>query len=62
MLPELLGPGQPGFDLRFRGPDGTEQTSADVVLVSNNAYRLRSLGRSRHPGADRPRACSASRP
>lgn len=40
MLPDLLGPDQPGFDLRFIGPDGTQQREADLVLVSNNAYRL----------------------
>jgi Diacylglycerol kinase catalytic domain len=37
MLPDLLGPDQPGFDLRFIGPDGTQQREADLVLVSNNA-------------------------
>ncbi len=44
MLPELLGPDKPGFDLRFRGPDGAEQTTADLVLVSNDVYRLSTLG------------------
>ncbi|MGQ0776322.1 MAG: diacylglycerol/lipid kinase family protein [Pseudonocardiales bacterium] len=44
LLPDLLGPGKPGFDLRFRGPDGTEQSTADLVLVSNDVYRLSSLG------------------
>jgi len=44
LLPDLLGPGKPGFDLRFRGPDGTEQTTADLVLVSNDVYRRSSLG------------------
>ena len=43
MLPDLLGPDQPGFDLRFIGPDGTQQREADLVLVSNNAYRLRRI-------------------
>ena len=43
MLPDLLGPDQPGFDLRFLGPDGTQQREADLVLVSNNAYRLRRI-------------------
>ena len=43
MLPDLLGPDQPGFDLRFLGPDGTPQREADLVLVSNNAYRLRRI-------------------
>jgi diacylglycerol kinase family enzyme len=43
MLPDLLGPGRPGFDLRFIGPNGTQQREADLVLVSNNAYRLRRI-------------------
>jgi diacylglycerol kinase family enzyme len=40
LLPELLGPGANRFDLRFRGPDGREHRSAQLVLVSNNPYRL----------------------
>jgi diacylglycerol kinase family enzyme len=43
MLPDLLGPGAKPFDLRFTRPDGQEQTSADIVLVSNNVYRLESM-------------------
>jgi hypothetical protein len=43
MLPDLLGPDQPGFDLLFIGPDGTQPREADLVLVSNNAYRLRRI-------------------
>ncbi|NKQ52335.1 diacylglycerol kinase [Amycolatopsis sp. K13G38] len=39
-LPELLGPDAKRPDLRFTRPDGTEQTSADIVLVSNGRYRL----------------------
>lgn len=40
MLPDLLGPSATRFDLRFRGPDGREHRSAQLVLVSNNPYRL----------------------
>ncbi|HXV91906.1 MAG TPA: diacylglycerol kinase family protein [Pseudonocardia sp.] len=43
LMPELLGPEATRSDLRFRGPDGAQAPSADVVLVSNNAYRLESL-------------------
>jgi len=42
-LPELLGPRAKPFDLRFRGPDGNERRSAQLVLVSNNPYRLDQL-------------------
>ena len=42
MLPELLGPNAPQFDLRFPGPDGQER-SAQVLLVSNNPYVLNAL-------------------
>jgi diacylglycerol kinase family enzyme len=38
-LPELLGPGADRQDLRFTGPEGTTEP-ADVLLVSNGAYRL----------------------
>jgi diacylglycerol kinase family enzyme len=40
LLPELLGPTSKPFDLRFRGPDGGERTTAQIVLVSNNPYIL----------------------
>jgi diacylglycerol kinase family enzyme len=43
MLPDLLGPGSKRFDLRFERPDGEPQTSADMVLVSNDVYRLESM-------------------
>ena len=43
LLPELLGPAAPGFDLRFALPDGAAARTADVVLVSNGAYHLDSL-------------------
>jgi diacylglycerol kinase family enzyme len=42
-LPDLLGPDAERADLRFSGPDGASHSSADVVLVSNGAYRLDSL-------------------
>jgi diacylglycerol kinase family enzyme len=39
-LPDMLGPGASSFDLRFADPGGAEYRRAQVVLVSNNAYRL----------------------
>ncbi|HJQ48878.1 MAG TPA: diacylglycerol kinase family protein [Amycolatopsis sp.] len=39
-LPDLLGPDAERPDLRFVGPDGKPAPTADVVLVSNGAYRL----------------------
>lgn len=47
MLPELLGPRAAPFDLRFSGPEADGQTSAQLVLVSNNPYvvdRLAGMG------------------
>lgn len=44
MLPELLGPTAKPFDLRFRRPDGGDQETAQIVLVSNNHYVLDHLG------------------
>lgn len=43
MAPELLGPDGQRADLRFPGPDGNQAAPADVVLVSNGAYRLEGL-------------------
>lgn len=43
-LSELLGPGAPPLGLRFQGPDGQVHDRAQVVQVSNNTYRLTSLG------------------
>jgi diacylglycerol kinase family enzyme len=40
MLPGMLGPHAAPFDLRFTGPDGTQQESAHLILVSNNRYEL----------------------
>jgi diacylglycerol kinase family enzyme len=42
MLPALMGPDAPDFDLRFDGPGGKRQ-SADILLVSNNPYAVRTL-------------------
>ncbi len=44
MLPKLLGPEATPFDLRFQGPDGGDQETAQIVLVSNNHYVLDHLG------------------
>jgi diacylglycerol kinase family enzyme len=40
MLPELLGPDAPPFDLSYDSPDGAAPGTADLMLVSNNRYRL----------------------
>jgi diacylglycerol kinase family enzyme len=40
MLPDLLGPRATPFDLRYNGPDGVEHRGAQLILVSNNPYRL----------------------
>jgi diacylglycerol kinase family enzyme len=44
LLPELLGPEADPFDLRYPGPDGTERSGAQIIMVSNNPYRLTGLG------------------
>jgi diacylglycerol kinase family enzyme len=43
MLPDLLGPDGKRFDFRFDRPDGSPRSSADMVLVSNDVYRLESM-------------------
>jgi diacylglycerol kinase family enzyme len=43
-LPELLGPDAEAFDLRFTPPDGRDERSAPLVLVSNNPYVLDRIG------------------
>jgi diacylglycerol kinase family enzyme len=40
LLPDLLGPHATPFDLRFEDPERGERRSAQLVLVSNNPYRL----------------------
>ena len=42
-LPELMGPGRQRPGLRFDRPDGSAHPGADVILVSNNPYRLARL-------------------
>jgi diacylglycerol kinase family enzyme len=44
MLPDLLGTEAPPFDLSFDAPDGTTDGRADLMLVSNNRYRLQRIG------------------
>jgi len=44
MLPTLLGPDAPPFDLHFDGPDGRPHDGAQVIQVSNNPYVLTRLG------------------
>lgn len=43
MLPELLGDDGPMSSMRFCGPDGETQDSAQLLLVANNAYTLTRL-------------------
>ncbi|HEY6568357.1 MAG TPA: diacylglycerol kinase family protein [Actinomycetota bacterium] len=40
MLPDLLGPDAEPLDLRYIGPDGMQQDSAHMLLISNDPYRL----------------------
>lgn len=39
-LPELVGPGAPQLDLRFRDADGVDQPGAQLLMVSHNRYQL----------------------
>ena len=41
MLPGLIGPDATPFDLRFQMPDGSQQRSAVLLIVSNNPYDIR---------------------
>ena len=53
LLPQLVGPDATPFDLRYRGHDGRECASAQLILVSNNPYRLDSLaGMGSRPSLD----------
>ncbi len=52
-LPEALGPGGPGLDLRWTDPGGGEQRGGAAILVSNNRYRLgRAIGSGTRPRLD----------
>jgi diacylglycerol kinase family enzyme len=50
ILPDLLGPDATQLDLRYTGPDGQAHPTAQLILVSNNAYQLD------HPGGRGTRA------
>jgi diacylglycerol kinase family enzyme len=52
-VPDMLGPGGTGLDLRWRGPGGREHGSGAAILVSNNRYRLgRAVGSNTRPMID----------
>jgi diacylglycerol kinase family enzyme len=55
MLPDLLGPDAEALDLRFSGPDGQERPGSQLLLVSNDPYRLDRLagGSGTRPRMDR---------
>lgn len=55
-VPAALGNEGEGLDLRFDGPDGTQERSGAAVLVSNNAYRLgKAIGSGTRPRMDEGR-------
>lgn len=43
VLPDILGPDATPLDLRFTLPSGDEADTAQLILVSNNAYELHRL-------------------
>ncbi len=52
-LPELLGPGTTPMDLRFTDGEGKQHETAQLLMVSNNPYRLDDLtGGSSRPHLD----------
>ena len=44
MLPELLGPDYDPFDFELDGPDALANCDPDLILVSNNVYKLEGVG------------------
>jgi diacylglycerol kinase family enzyme len=44
MLPELLGPDYDPFDFDLDRPDGSHHSQPDLILVSNNVYKLEGVG------------------
>jgi diacylglycerol kinase family enzyme len=44
MLPELLGPDYHPFDFELEGPDSIADCDPDLILVSNNVYKLAGIG------------------
>ncbi len=52
-VPDVLGPGGSGLDLRWKGPGGHTHEYGAAVLVSNNRYRLgRAVGSGTRPRID----------
>jgi diacylglycerol kinase family enzyme len=52
-VPDVLGPGGSGLNLRWTGPGGHAQHSDAALLVSNNRYRLgRAVGSGTRPRID----------
>lgn len=52
-VPDAVGPGDHGVDLRWSGPGGTEHSAGAAILVSNNMYRLgRAVGSGTRPRID----------
>jgi len=44
MLPELLGPDYDPFDFEVDGPEVAADSHPDLILVSNNVYKLEGIG------------------
>jgi diacylglycerol kinase family enzyme len=44
MLPELLGPDYDPFDFELDGPHAISECDPDLILVSNNVYKLEGIG------------------
>ena len=52
-VPDAIGPGGEGLDLRWSGPGGHEHSGGAAILVSNNRYRLgRAVGSGTRPRID----------
>jgi diacylglycerol kinase family enzyme len=52
-VPDVVGPGGTGLDLRWTGPGGHQHRSGAAILVSNNRYRLgRAVGSGTRPRID----------
>jgi diacylglycerol kinase family enzyme len=52
-VPDVMGPGGEGLNLRWTGPGGREHRSGAAILVSNNRYRLgRAVGSGTRPRMD----------
>jgi diacylglycerol kinase family enzyme len=52
-VPDVMGPGGEGLNLRWTGPGGHEHRSGVAILVSNNRYRLgRAVGSGTRPRID----------